>query len=89
MVDIVRETRLHAQVEVGVSPRGTLALLKLSRANAAFDGRDYVIPDDIKKIAIEALSHRIIAKAESWVRGFDSAEIVGEVLHKIPVPRVE
>jgi len=89
MVDIVRETRLHAQVEVGVSPRGTLALLKLSRANAAFDGRDYVIPDDIKKIAIEALSHRIIAKAESWVRGFDSSEIIGEVLHKVPVPRVE
>jgi MoxR-like ATPase len=89
MVDIVRETRLHAQVEVGVSPRGTLALLKLSRANAAFDGRDYVIPDDVKKIAIEALSHRIIAKAESWVRGFDSAEIIGEVLRKVPVPRVE
>lgn len=89
MVDIVRETRLHAQVEVGVSPRGTLALLKLSRANAAFDGRDYVIPDDVKKIAIEALSHRIIAKAESWVRGFDSTEIIGEVLRKVPVPRVE
>ncbi len=89
MTDIVRETRLHAQVEVGVSPRGTLALLKLSRANAAFDGRDYVIPDDIKTIAIEALSHRIIPKAESWIRGFDSGAIISEVLHKVPVPRVE
>jgi len=89
MVDIARETRTQPQVEVGVSPRGTLALLKLSRANAAFDGRDYVIPDDAKSIAIEALSHRIIPKAESWVRGFDSAAIVAEVLRKVPVPRVE
>jgi len=89
MIDIVRETRHHAQVEVGVSPRGTLALLKLSRANAAFDGRDYVIPDDAKNIAIEALSHRIIPKAESWVRGFDSTAIIAEVLRKVSVPRVE
>jgi MoxR-like ATPase len=89
MVDIARETRAQPQVEVGVSPRGTLALLKLSRASAAFDGRDYVIPDDAKSIAIEALSHRIIPKAESWVRGFDSAAIITEVLSKVPVPRVE
>ncbi len=89
LIDIVRETRLHGQVEVGASPRGSLALLKLARANAAFDGRDYVIPDDIKSIAVEALSHRIIPKAESWVRGFDSRAIVQEVLSKVAVPRVE
>lgn len=89
MIDIVRETRSHAQVEVGVSPRGSLALLKLSRANAAYDGRDYVIPDDVKTIAIEALSHRIIPKSESWVRGFDSAAIIDEVLRKVSVPKVE
>ncbi len=89
MTDIVRETRLHPQVEVGISPRGTLALLKLSRANAAFDGRDYVIPDDIKAIAFEALSHRLITKAESWIRGFNSEAIIGDVLRKVPVPRVE
>lgn len=89
MVDIVRETRLHAQAEVGVSPRGTLSLLKLSRANAGFDGRDYVIPDDVKTIAVEALSHRIIPKAESWVRGFDSRAIIIDVLRRVPVPRVE
>jgi MoxR-like ATPase len=89
MVDIVRETRLHSQVEVGVSPRGTLALLKLSRANAAFDGRDYVIPDNVKTIAAEALGHRMVPKAESWVREFDSATIVNEVLQKVPVPRVD
>ncbi len=89
MVDIVRETRLHSQVEVGVSPRGTLALLKLSRANAAFDGRDYVLPDDVKSIAAEALGHRIIPKAESWVRGFDPTLIVDEVVRKVAVPRVD
>ncbi len=89
MTDIARETRLHPQVEVGISPRGTLALLKLSRANAAFDGRDYVIPDDIKAIAFEALSHRLITKAESWIRGFNSEAIIGDVLRKVPVPRVE
>jgi MoxR-like ATPase len=89
LIDIVRETRTHGQVEVGASPRGSLALLKLARANAAFDGRDYVIPDDAKSIAIEALSHRIIPKTESWVRGFDSGRIIEEVLRKVPVPRVE
>lgn len=89
LIDIVRETRLHGQVEVGASPRGSLALLKLGRANAVFEGRDYVIPDDIKLIAVEALSHRIIPKAESWVRGFDSRVIIEEVMRKVPVPRVE
>lgn len=89
LIDVVRETRTHGQVEVGASPRGSLALLKLARANAAFDGRDYVIPDDAKSIAIEALSHRIIPKTESWVRGFDSRTIIEEVLRKVPVPRVD
>jgi MoxR-like ATPase len=89
VIDIVRETRAHTQVEVGASPRGSIALLKLARANAAFDGRDYVIPDDVKAIAIEALSHRIIPKTESWVRGFDSRAIVEEILRKVLVPRVE
>jgi len=89
LIDIVRETRSHVQVEVGASPRGSIALLKLARANAAFEGRDYVIPDDVKMIAVEALSHRIIPKTESWVRGFDSRTIVEEILSKISVPRVE
>jgi MoxR-like ATPase len=89
ITDIVRETRLHGQVEIGASPRGSLALLKLARANAAFDGRDYVIPDDIKAICVEALSHRIIPKAASWVRGFDAALIIQDILKKVAVPRVD
>jgi len=87
--DIVRETRTHAQVEVGASPRGSLALLKLARANAAILGRDYVLPDDVKSICNEALSHRIIPKAASWVRGFDPTVIIEEILRKIPVPRTD
>lgn len=89
ITEIVRETRSHAQVEVGASPRGSLALLKLARANAAFNARDYLIPDDVKAVAIEALAHRIIPKASSWVRGFDSRLIVEEALQKVPVPRVD
>jgi MoxR-like ATPase len=89
ITDIVRETRTHAQVEVGASPRGSLALLKLARANAALDGRDYVIPDDVKLLCQEALAHRIIPKAASWVHGFDASMIVDEALKKIPVPRVD
>jgi MoxR-like ATPase len=89
ITNIVRETRVHTQVEVGASPRGSLAILKLARANAAFNSRDYVIPDDVKAIAVEALSHRIIPKSSSWVRGFDSRLIVEEILGKVPVPRLD
>lgn len=86
---LVRETRLHPQVEVGASPRGSLALLKLARANAALNSRDYIIPDDVKDIAVEALSHRIIPKSSSWVRGFDSKSIIEGILNRVPVPRVD
>ncbi len=89
IADIVRETRQHGQVEVGASPRGSLALLKIARANAGFENRDYIIPDDVKTIAVEALSHRIIPKAASWVRGFDPKLIVDEILRRVPVPRVD
>lgn len=88
IADIVRETRVHNQVEIGSSPRGSLSLLKLARANAAFNSRDYVIPDDVKEIAVEALAHRIIPKTSSWIRGFDSKLILEEILQKVPVPRV-
>lgn len=89
VADIVRETRTHGQVEIGASPRGSIALLKLARANAALSGRDYILPDDVKAICSEALSHRIIPKAASWVRGFDPLLIIEEILRKVPVPRVD
>jgi len=85
---VVRRTREHPQVEIGASPRGSLALLKLGRAHAAFRGRDYVIPDDVKRFALQALSHRLILKADSWVKGVLPANIVSDVLRNTPVPKV-
>jgi len=89
VTEIVRETRTNDKVEVGASPRGSLALLKLARANAALLGRDYVLPDDVKAICSEALSHRIIPKAASWVRGFDPDSVIEEILSRVPVPRAD
>lgn len=89
IADIVRETRTHGQVEIGASPRGSIALLKLARANAALSGRDYILPDDVKAICSEALSHRIIPKSASWVHGFDPVLIIEEILRRVPVPRID
>lgn len=87
IVKIVRETRKHPRVEVGVSPRGAVALLKVSRARAVLNGRDYVTPDDVKSVALDSLSHRIILKTELWIRGADPRQIMREVLERVPVPK--
>ena len=89
VADIVQATRSQRQVEIGASPRGSLAIFKLARAKAVFHGRDYVIPDDVKEVAAPALVHRMIMKAESWVKGTDPRQVVDEVLKSIPVPRVK
>ena len=89
IVKIVQTTRFEPRVEVGVSPRGSIALFKLSKAHAAFHGRDYVVPDDVKNVVIPALSHRLILKAEARVRGVKSENIVNDVVNRIVVPTVE
>jgi MoxR-like ATPase len=89
IVDIVSRTRTHPQVEVGASPRGALALLKLSRARAALRGRDFVIPDDAKEVAVEGLAHRLILKPDPWIKGVRTGTIVQEVLASVPVPKVD
>ena len=89
VTDIVQATRVQRQVEVGASPRGSLAIFKLARARAVFHGRDYVIPDDVKEVAAPALVHRMIMKAESWVKGVDPRQMVDEILKTIPVPKVK
>jgi MoxR-like ATPase len=89
MVKIVQTTRSEPRVEVGISPRGSIALFKLSKAHAAFHGRDYVVPDDVKNVVIPALSHRIILKAEARVRGVKSEDVVNDVVSRIKVPTVE
>jgi len=86
---IVKGTREHNQVDVGASPRGSLALMKLSRARAALEGRDYVLPDDVKYVSISALSHRIILKPESWVRGVKPTSVIKKVIQETPVPKVK
>ena len=89
IVEIVSRTRTHAQVEVGASPRGSLALLKLARARAALRGRDFVVPDDVKEIAVEGLAHRLILKPDPWIKGVLPSAIVNEVLAAVPVPKVD
>ncbi len=88
-VELVRRTRAHSRVEVGASPRGSLALLKLSRARAAMLGRDFVVPDDIKEVAVDALSHRLILKPDPMIRGVKPSTIVSEILEDVPVPKVD
>ena len=87
IANLVRATRRHEAVEVGSSPRGGLALLKASKALAAMDGRNYVIPDDVKAVAVEALSHRIILKIERAVEGFKPEQVVQGVLNEVEVPK--
>ena len=88
MVKLVAGTRTHPQVEVGSSPRGSLALMRLSCARAAMVGRDYVLPDDVKEVAVPALAHRLILAPDPWIRGVRSGSVVEEVLRATPVPKV-
>jgi len=89
VADIVQATRGQRLVEIGASPRGSLAIFKLARARAVYHGRDYVIPDDVKEVVGVALVHRMIMKAESWVKGTDPRTVVDEVLRSVPVPRAK
>ena len=87
LVDIVAATRSSSRVQVGASPRGSLALLKLGRARAALAGRDFVTPDDIKVLVAPALAHRLVLKTELWVRGVRPEDVVDELLATVPTPR--
>ncbi|MEE9237479.1 MAG: MoxR family ATPase [Thermoplasmata archaeon] len=88
IVELVIRTRMHSQVEVGSSPRGSLALMKLARARAALEGRDFVLPDDIKAAAIPGLAHRLILKPDPWIRGVKPESVVETILKNVPVPKV-
>ncbi len=83
---LVHATRSDRRVAVGASPRGSLAFLKLARANAAMEGREYVIPDDIKRYAVPVLSHRLILQPEYWMSQTVNGEVIHDVLAKTPVP---
>ena len=86
MVDLAAKSRSHRQVAVGVSPRGSLALLKLTRAWAAIQGRNYVIPDDIKQFIQPALAHRIILDPSLWDIKKSENTVIAEVTQSVSVP---
>jgi len=86
LVALTAATREHSAVLVGASPRGSLALLLLSRARAAMAGRDYVIPEDVKQVALPALAHRITLRPEMWLKRVDPATVVSDVLAATPAP---
>jgi MoxR-like ATPase len=74
---------------VGASPRGSLALLKLARARAALRGRDFVLPDDVKAVAVSALAHRLVLRPELWVQHVTADDVVRDLLETVPTPRAE
>ena len=86
MVDLVAKSRSHRQVAVGVSPRGSLALLKLTRAWAAIQGRNYVVPDDIKQFVQPALAHRIILDPSLWDTRKSENSMIAEIVLSVAVP---
>jgi MoxR-like ATPase len=88
IVSLVNRTRSHGNVYVGASPRGSLALLKLSRAWASIHERDYVLPDDVKRFAVPALAHRLILRPEFWSRQGSTADVIRSLVDSTPVPKV-
>jgi MoxR-like ATPase len=89
IVDLVAATRVSPRLQVGASPRGALALLKLARCRAALHGRDFATPDDVKEVAVPALAHRLTLKPELWVQRISADEVVRETLEQVPTPSAE
>ena len=89
IVDIVNATRDAPSVQVGSSPRGSLALLKLARCRAALGGRDFVTPDDVKSVAVPALAHRLTLRPELWVQRISADDVVRDRLETVPTPAAE
>ena len=85
-VALAAGTRRHPAVEVGASPRGSLALLLVSRARAVLRGRDFVLPEDVKEVAVAALAHRITLNPQTWATGVLASDVVATVLAQVPGP---
>lgn len=86
IVDLVGATRRRPEVEVGASPRASLALLTVARAHAAVAGRDFVVPDDVKAVAVAAIGHRLTLRPDQWIRGVRTDEVVARCLAEVPAP---
>ena len=89
VVDLVAATRESAKVEVGASPRGSLAVMKLARAHSALSGREYVTPDDVKAVAVPALAHRLVLRTELWVRRVRPESVIEEIVASVATPPAE
>jgi MoxR-like ATPase len=89
IVDVARATREDPRIVLGASPRGSLSLMKLARAEAVLHRRDFVTPDDVKAMAIPALAHRLILRPELWVARVSTVQVVGEILGRVPTPVTE
>ena len=87
MLDLARRTREWPMLALGASPRATVCLLRVAQALAAFDDRDYVVPDDVKQAVLPVLRHRVVVKPEAELEGFDSDRVLSDVLAAVPVPR--
>jgi MoxR-like ATPase len=88
IIAIVESTRRHDDVYLGASPRGSLALYRCAQAHAAIDGRDYVIPDDVKALAEVCLAHRIILRPSARIKNTETGALIAEILRRVPVPGV-
>jgi MoxR-like ATPase len=88
IVDLVTATRGNADVQVGASPRGALALMKAARGRALLNGRDFVTPDDVKLVAVPALAHRITLRPELWIQRVQAEDVVRDCLDRCPAPPV-
>jgi MoxR-like ATPase len=86
LVEVVRATRVLGGVQIGASPRASVALLQASRASAAMRGRGFVLPDDVKRVAVPCLAHRLSLRPELWLRGTDPADLVRQCLREVAVP---
>ncbi len=89
IVSLTAATREHTQVQIGASPRGSLALYQLARAHAMMQNRDFVLPDDVKAMATAALAHRLLLKPELWVRGIQAEDVIHDILERTPIPKAE
>ena len=89
VVALVRATRESQDLHVGASPRGTLAIMQLSRARAMLHGRDYVTPEDVKAVAVVGLAHRLTLRPELWVRRVTGEDVVASILEQVPTPHID
>jgi MoxR-like ATPase len=89
IVSLTTATRQHAHVQIGASPRGSLALYQLARAHAMVQERDFVLPDDVKAMAPAALAHRLLLKPELWMRGIQAEHVIRDILERTPIPKVD